>query len=321
MRLGVRQDQPPGPHPGTPWETLRGRLSPNPAMREEKSVMEEWKDRILRWLAGFCLRTSTYEARKRLGGSGPLKILVDNSVLGHGRTHETVGVRKTIPWPPGAPPSEISVIRRAPIDIEDRYGRKTYENVQFLPGIAYLARLGLIELVTSQELISERDRQPSGRFRGDIGWLDCWLFKDIEIPSVDGYGDLSKVFERVKDGPKKINKIISSTEIDPLGMFPNNKEKQLRRISKSTDPLYLELARALPKRSNLDAWHIRTAEVHGLFCFLTMDLKLYRVFRQNQNKEPFSSLETEVITPKGLGELVGFRAVDPHVLGVITEEQ
>ena len=76
--------------------------------------------------------------------------------------------------------------------------------------------------------------------------------------------------------------------VSNYGTEPNNDQKQLKRIARarSTDSLHKELVRLLGNRNAKDAWHIRTADVHGLFCFLTMDFKLRENIEQKKNIKP-----------------------------------
>ncbi len=269
----------------------------------------------MNWL----LQLSTHRARSWLAGSGPVTILIDNSVLGHGRTHETVSHMQKINWPPGGESQEVPIIYRAPIDITKEYGELVYESIRYLPGIARLARLGFVTLRTSCELLSERNHQPMGRFQGEKGWFDYWLFKDTNIESVDGYDVPDFDLEYFSNNPT-VDKFIYSTDIDPLGMYPENKQKQRDRVSRSNDPLYSELARLLPQKGNLDAWHIRTAEVHGLFCFLTMDFKLQRFFEQNRNKPSISSLHTKVMTPEQFGKYMAISPINPYICELVESD-
>ena len=131
----------------------------------------------------LCLQLSTHQARRILNSSNPIKILVDNSVLGHGSTHETVRIVQNTNWPPGGQPREVAVAYRAP----RVYDEEMYKNAQYLPGIAHLARKGLLEMKTSFELLSERNHQPIGRFVGKKTWFSFNLFDGIKLASVDGH--------------------------------------------------------------------------------------------------------------------------------------
>lgn len=262
----------------------------------------------MNWL----LQLSTHRARSRLTRSGPVMVLIDNSVLGYRRTHKTVTDMQKINWPPGSELGEVSITDQDLIDITtDIEGDDVRRNIKYLPGIAHLACLGFLRLRTSQELLSEQNHQPIGRFQGKKGWFDRSLFEGINIESVDGYDVPDFDSKHFLNNPT-VNKVIYSTDIDPLEMYPENKQKQRNRISGSDDPLYKGLARLLPPKSNLEAWHIRTAEAHGLFCFLTMDLKLQRIFEQKQNKAPISSLRTTVMTPEQFGKCVGISPINPY---------
>ena len=264
----------------------------------------EYRAKLVNW----CLQLSTYRVRGRLASSAPIEILVDNSVLGHGSTHKTVEVVQKVNWPPGSEPGEVTVAYRTPRECNG----EVYENLRYLPGIAHLTRGGYLKLKTSFELLSERNHHPIGRFTGNKTLFSYWLFDGIKIESVDGYDIPDFDRDHFRKNPT-INKIIYSKDVDPLDMYPNNKEKQISRVSQSTDPLYMGLANLMPKKGNLDAWHIRTAEAHGLFCFLTMDFRLRRNVEQNRLKEPIASLHSKVMTPKEFGKHIGVSPINPYI--------
>ena len=277
-----------------------------------------FKERFVCWYKQLVviwhLNRSTFRARNLLKNSGPIMVLIDNSVLGYGRTHESVFLKEKINWITGEDTC-IDVLHRAPIDIKQKYGETVFENVQYLPGIVHLAQLGLLELKTSFELFSERNHHPTYRFLGRKGYFDYNLFEKIikQIKSVDGYDlpDFSDWFAR---NPTTINKVFYSTDIDPLGLYPDNDKRQRKRIAESNDSLYKGLVSLfLGDKYIKDAWHIRTAEVNNLFCFLTMDFRLRKNVEENRNKEPISSLRTKVMTPKEFGENIGVSAINPYL--------
>ena len=268
------------------------------------ALPQSYRAQFVNW----CLQLSTHKARRRLTASDSIKVLIDNSVLGHASTHETVGIVQKTDWPPGGEPGEVTVAYRTAREYDD----EMYENIRYLPGIAHLARAGLLDLRTSFELLSERQHQPIGRFSGEKTWFSYCLFDGITFESVDGYDAPDFDLDYFRKNPT-VNKVICSSDIDPLGMYPNNKKNQLARVSRSTDFLYVELAKLLSGKNNLDAWHIRTAEVHGLFCFLTVDFKLQRVVEQNKRKEPIASLRTKVMTPSEFGRYLGVSPINPYI--------
>ena len=266
----------------------------------------------------WCLQRSTREARRWLTRFGQISVLIDNSTLRYARTHETVSVKQPLNWPPGSQPSEIFVLCRAPKIFGPEH-RNINENIPYLPGIAYLARIGTLKLMTSRELKSEQNHHPIGAVQGHMGWFDYWIFEGIDIESIDGYEAHNFDLEFFRKNPT-INRVIYSTEKDPLNIHPENMKKMNERISQSTDPLYRGLMKLLPKKSNFDAWNIRTAETYGLFCFLTMDFKLCDAIEQNKNKEPIASLRSKVMTPAEFGRHIGLSPIDPLVCELAEED-
>ena len=121
---------------------------------------------------------STLPARLKLSTRTPLRILVDNTVLFHGITHETawISMGKT-KW--GAHEVDTGYSARIPVRAPDR-GSREYRSIRYLPGIAHLARAGRLQLMTSGELEVEQDYQPIGRFRG-YGYFDLNIFRNVEF--------------------------------------------------------------------------------------------------------------------------------------------
>lgn len=256
-----------------------------------RAQMEHWRFRFGPRAAEWLIGLSTWAARARLG-SDPITVLIDNNVLGHAVTHETTwidtGTKKwggTIDVPTG-------YAARIPVYASDNTSRE-YANIKYLPGIARLARDGYVRLCTSAELGDEQFRQPMGRFRG-YGSFDYSIFRDIQIESLDGV-----VLPEM--GPEYLN-------------LPSAREQQQGRIARAADPLYEALVKRLGKRNNLDAWHIRTAERHGAYCFLTMDFRLRKAVADQSHLEPFRSLRTRVMTPLEFGKAFGLKPIDPVVL-------
>jgi hypothetical protein len=244
--------------------------------------------KVVNWL----LNAATYEARASLKRSGPLSILVDNTVLGHGVTHESgwvsTGVKKLI----GEQEIEAGYLARIPVHHPDD-DSEDYQSIKYLPGIAHLARLGCLALKTSAELQDETFRQPTGRFRG-YGYSDYHVFEGIEIDSVDGW-----VFPHL--GPSWMN-------------LPSPAEQQRTRLERAADPIHQALVELLGQKNSQDAWHIQTAERFGLFCFLTMDWKLLRALRAVRLKSPVSTLRTRIMSPLELGQHLKIAQVPTNLL-------
>jgi hypothetical protein len=241
------------------------------------------KEKAVRGIARRMVPTSTVIARARLRRMGPLKVLVDTSVCGHSVTHGTAWINtgKKM-W--GHIEIDTGYSARVPV-----YSRESdlrvFKESRYLAGLAYLAKSNALQFFNSAELHAEQLRQPAGRFRG-YGWSDLGIFNDVPFKSVDEhhYFDLE-----------------------------NPKEKQLERIASCSDPLFRSLLDLLGEKSSLDAFHIATAEKHGLFCFLHMDFKLERQLEQKKSAPVLRGLKTKIFTPSQFGDFIRLIPLDPFI--------
>lgn len=251
-----------------------------------RTLPERLRFRLMPRVARFTLDRATREVRQTLDAERPLSILVDNTILDIAVTHEGKWVKH----------SRGGYVARVPV-----YGRGNtsyrHRQASYLTGIAHLTRLGLIRLHQSAELREEQFRQPTGRYRG-YGYADYSLFHGLEMESIDGW-----TFSTM--GPSWMN-------------LPSQEEQQRDRIRQSDDALfqglYGLLQQQLGQKCSQDAWHIRTAERHGLFCFLTTDSSLLKACKSLARKEPLRSLTTRVMTPEELGLHLGISPVKPYLL-------
>lgn len=233
--------------------------------------------------AEFYVGASVFQAKQYLRRHGPITVLIDNSTLGHGITHESAWIDTGISmW--GDIPVPTGYSARIPVHPANSSDR-VYTEVKYLVGLAELAKAGLINLVTSAELHAEVTRQPIGRFRGYRSG-DLNLFDDLAIPSLDGY------------------------HLDIVAA----KESQQRRIRSRTDEPYATLARLLPEKSNLDAWHLHTAHVHKVFCFLTMDFRLVNNVMSLTQKKEFPQLDAKLMLPSELGAAINLRPIETFTI-------
>lgn len=239
------------------------------------------------WASRRAIRNSTAIAERTLPAD-PIGILVDSNVHHHTVTHET-GWISTGEKRFGPTIRATGYAARVPVF---RQGSKssTYENVCYLAAIAQLAKIGRAKLWTSHHLLLERDGHPRARFT-DVGWFDFNLFGRGELPSIDG--DPSDE--------------ILMTAFNPKAPAPDDIKTVL---SHSTDKLYLELVRVMGQKNSQDAWHIRTAEVNGLYCFLTMEASLLRIINAQRERAVIKGLTTRVMSPKMLGEALGLRPIE-----------
>lgn len=252
-----------------------------------RSALFRYGPRLARAFVG----ASTLAAQARLFKKPPLRVLVDNTILFHSITHETawVSTGKTN-WGPHEIDTGYSA--RIPVRAAEDESRE-YRNVRYLPGIAHLARIGKLSLMSSGELWTERFYQPSGRFKGH-GYFDLDLFKGVEMRLVDRIPDM-------QIGPSWLG-------------LPSVEDARDQRLAQSTDSLFRSLASQLGPSNSQDAWHIRTAEVNEMFCFLTMDFKLLKTLQARSTTDPVRSLRTRVLTPEQLGNYLWLTPVNPVLL-------
>ena len=248
----------------------------------------KYSPRVARWLVD----RSTFCARRLLKGKDSIGILVDNTVLDHATTHETAWISTgDQEWGP----HRLSTGYTARISVHgaDSEARE-YEHIRYLPGILSLARNGYAALFTSAELKDEQFYQPAGRFRG-YGYLDYNLFEDVLLPSIDG---------------------IAFPDMGPSGMNLPGAEEQKRmrlQLMEASDPDYASLVSVLGRKNSQDAWHIRTAEKYGLYCFLTMDFSLLKTLEAQKNASRIRRMTTAVMTPADLGRRLGLIPIAPHI--------
>lgn len=250
-------------------------------------------------VANRLISLSTFRARKELAQSAPLKVLVDNTVLNHAVTHETAWI-STGPKMWGHLEVPTGYAARVPVHAYDANTRE-YRSIRYLAGIAHLSRIGCIELHTSAELQDEKFRQPFGRYHG-YGYEDYSLFRGVEITSIDGFG-ISDEFG-------------VSIAYSPFAKSVPREDRQRERLKAKaqTDALYAALVERLGQANSQDAWHVRTAEHHGMFCFLTMDFKLTKTVKAQSGSETIRSLKTLVLTPEEFGKRFDLLPISPRIL-------
>jgi hypothetical protein len=249
-----------------------------------KNLLRRFDRAYKRMLARSLPPMATFQARLALRKTGPLRILVDNTVLGHAITHETGWISTGTKLWGGQVPVETGYTARIPVHSPSN-DKRVYREVRYLAGIAHLARQQNLQLCTSAELAAERFRQPMGRFRG-YGSADFNVFQGVEMESVDG---------------------IHLDLVEP-------KTRQRQRIAACDDPLLKAILAELPAKMSQDAYHIFTAEKFGLYGFLHIDFGLAEQIKQKKGKPPFSMLRTRILLPSELGKSINLVPFDPHGL-------
>ncbi|MGF1693962.1 MULTISPECIES: hypothetical protein [Photobacterium] len=219
---------------------------------------------------------------------GITSILVDNTVLFHGVTHETAWVSNgKKKW--GDTEVETGSLSRIPVHEEGCEGRE-YTSIKYLPSIIDLARREVLELCLSDELKDEQLTQPMGRFRG-YGIFDSSLFKGLNMRVIH---DPDYTFA--------------------IGAGCRSLEEQRKdRLASKLDPLYRDLIDVLGKKNSQDIWHIVTAERNDCYCFLTMDFRLVKNLEAQKNNPVVKSLKTKVLTPEQLGKEFNLPTISPRL--------
>lgn len=197
-----------------------------------KNLREKLGRSFKRRLAKALLPMSVLPTKVILRKNSPLRILVDSSVLAHGITHEGGWISTGSAMWGGQIEVQAGYLAKIPIHAPGN-DTQLYNEVQYLAGIAHLARTGYLKLCTSAELKAEQFRQPTGRFQG-YGYADHNVFAGIRFESIDGLKlDLS-----------------------------NPKQAQLDRIAYCTDPLYQALLAHLgQKQSSRRLPHLHRREI------------------------------------------------------------
>lgn len=267
-------------------------------LRHLQAKISFLKFRVAERLGNILLNLSTLPARLRLKRLGHIEILVDTSVVALGVTHESwwVSLGPAPLW--GEKFVDNGYLARVPVKGKPPRGApksqfRDYEDACYVSGIAHLARLGLIEFRTSGELRVEEWRQPAGRLIGNTIFAKS-IFEGIRMRPVDEFPNMTL-------GPRWMG-------------LPSWEEQQRERLRSMDDALYVGLVKRLGKKSSQDAWHIRTAESHGIFCFLTADYSLLRSLENQGKHEPVLSLKTKILSPTGLGRALGLIPIDPRHL-------
>ncbi len=247
---------------------------------------------VFPWLVDSLTSAAMTKAAKNIKKENIGRILIDNTLLGHGVTHETAWIDTgKAQW--GEVEIETGYAARIPVHNEQD-NSETARSVRYLPGIANLAKRGYIILAMSQELRDEQWTQPRGRFIG-YGMYDFSIFQGLEIETIDD---------------PEYSMVIAPTS---LGV-PSLEEQRRKRLASKTDPLYHDLIKVLGPKNSQDIWHIVTAERNDCYCFLTMDFRLIRNVRAQEKNKVIQSLRTKIITPEEFGMIFSIVPISPRLL-------
>jgi hypothetical protein len=244
-------------------------------------------------LADGMTNLATYTARRTLTKSGPLRLLLDSQIHSHAITHEATWIESEEKIRGGARPIQAGFARVAVHAADD--DSDEYRDICYLTGICYLAKRRHIHLSTSRELMAERDKQPPRRFK-PVGIYDFNLLSRLDIQPIDGWSNESYVHDKEKTG---------------ITLH----QRQLNRVNSSTDRCFLKIWKLFGKgeKQSLDAWHLRTAQEHGLDGILTMDYRLANTFKQKRSALNAEGISARIWTPSELAVALGIHEVPPNL--------
>jgi len=183
------------------------------------------------------------------------------------------------------------------------------DEIRCLPTVARLAREGKISLWTYFETQSEAWKRQGSFPRIPFGSV----FQKVPIMTVDpaiecSYFIQAKIGDYVKPERligfcrfliKKVGELIGSKEAQSL---PPSMQKNLSDVDRLR-----ELCTGLAEKQFPDAFHLWTAETHGLEYFLTVDRKFINAMTQSKN----TPLHTYPCTPAELLNVLGVVDRDP----------
>lgn len=253
------------------------------------AMIEGWRLRHMPGVAQRLLDFSLVLAWPKLDPAKPLGILVDSNILHHAVTHETRWISTGQSLWGEKHPMDTGYLARIPV--HNRETQKVeHEDIKYLPGLVRLFKTQRLKLWSSIELKVEQEQHPNARFDA-VNMFDYTLLKPNELECVDG-----------------------SPWAVLLDRAFSDAGSQQARLASSDDKRYHELVRVLGAKNSQDAWHIRTAEIHSLPYFLTMDYRLVRNVAAQKRNRLIASLTTEVITPSALGSRLGMIPYPPVLL-------
>jgi len=225
-------------------------------------------------------------ARHMLRRSPTPRILIDTSVFTNSVTHETRWISNgRLSRIPGL---ESGYSARVPIHARDDTS-ELYREICFLAPLGRLFNEKLLAPFTSGELDTELWRFPPSLHRGG------------------GRDDLS-VF-RVR--PERIDNVRLDALVHPRDVAM---QMQQARINACTEEPFVSLVKVLGADNSFDAFHIHTAEKHGLDAFMHLDLKLSRMLKAQERRPVIEGLRSKVLLPSQLAALYKVKPVPPYVM-------
>jgi hypothetical protein len=207
----------------------------------------------------------------------PLKVLFDACLWNETVTRDYYMVRKDIDW--GGRNHHIAIAELQPRKLRGKNLAGSSEIFEAMKNVARLAESGRIRLYDTVELMFEWMGRPVGPWRN----TEFDLFKNLTISRLKSPVERAVVF----------------SGFDSNDDFMDQKRRWLQSIQ---EPRFLELKRVIDRKHWADAFHLWTAEVCELDCFLTLEKK----FRNNLASQKKLTSTVEVLSPSDLAERFRF---------------
>ncbi len=252
-------------------------------------------------LGKISLKTSLIGAKVKLNQRGPVKILLDNSVVRLGVTHTTILHSHEVKFGPTV--STIQIPYRVVVKLDEKDHRLSSEQ-RFLPGLARLGAEKKLEFFTSSELQRERFCHPGYKYTGTLSgtsWFAADWVKHVEVPA-------RRQFSRV------------------MTSYDFTTEGQRDFILSISDPEFVYLKKLFQEKHCADAFHFWTACKSGCDIFLTVDGKLVRIFETLRKQNKLKAYSARVLLPSSLAREISLRPIDlkhltpEHVFGMVDYE-
>lgn len=266
-------------------------------MEKVEETKEKWR-KFVQWDIDHTIKASCNVACRKLSKDKPLKILVDNCVVGDNAFLFFSPVyEEKIEWPPG----RENTIQRA--SLVPRYrepaNKEKEDNLRFLAGIIYLVIEGYVVLYYSDELLSERYGRIFERSYAGIedGSYHLFANSDIDMSKLDNPNSWEWQDGLCGDSADFLNPPPEPRIKSRLKRWIENQRKSV--------PVFGELVKVIGKKHLLDVWHIYTANEYKMDFFLTMDFGICKSVRSQAGNPTVAGLAVKVVTPKELGEEIG----------------
>ena len=215
-----------------------------------------------------------------------MKILIDRNIERNAIAFGTAIERRTVQWGDTTIVADLPARKRNEPRDDECFRR---ENIPYIATVARLARDNKIQLFQSPELMMERMRH-----RADKGG-----FAGLNLLEGIGLKTVTTPVDRL---------VVITSRGQNIGTTEDEQNEFFRTIK---HPRYKEFCKALNGAHIDDAFHVWTAEAENLDCFLTMDTKFLRPWRQVERK---LNSKVKVLTPKELCELFGEGPADLDAL-------